>query len=63
MEYSIDVVFVNLFCLCKLPLHLIYLSMPFVIHNEFLCLCLLNVTNLYGMCLTFACSSISMTMF
>ena len=47
MEQSIDEGFVNLICLCKLSLHLIDLSMPFVIHTEFLYL--LNVTNLYDM--------------
>ena len=62
MEYSIDVGFVNAICLCKLSLYLIDLSMLFVIHNEFLCLYLLNMTNLCGICLTFAFSSTSMSM-
>ena len=37
--------------------------MPFVIQLEFLCLCLLNLTERYGKCLFFALDIISFKIF
>ena len=55
-KYPVALGFVNFISLHKLSLYLIDLSIPLVIHADCLCLCLLNVAILYGICLTLAMS-------
>ena len=54
ISYSLELGFVNFILLYRLSRHLIEFSSPLVIHLYFLCLYLLNVTNLHDICLFFA---------